>query len=303
MAGPTESRPTIGQFPPPTRTLVHLSDPHILGTGQRLYGSIDTLAALSATLDGIEASGLRPDALIFTGDLADTGDRDAYIRLRERVDPLAQQWDAAVIWVNGNHDEPGTFLDVMVDGTAAQLNRVIDVGGLRVIALSTALPDRHDGALGETQLAWLADILATPAPMGTVIAMHHPPIPSVIGMMSLLELRGQEAFADVIRGSDVRCILAGHLHYATHSSVVNIPVSVAAATCYTLDPLAAYPGARAQAGGRSWNLVTIHDDRVVHTTVPATTDTTLFEVDAQRVNGWIGLPPEVLRAAMESGTE
>jgi Icc protein len=87
--------------------------------------------------------------------------------------------------------------------------------------------------------------------------------------MAVLELRDQPALAAVLRGSDVRLILGGHLHYSTHSTFAGIPVSVTAATCYTLDL-----GADAERllsgvdGGQSFDFVHVYDDQVVTSTVP-----------------------------------
>ena len=74
--------------------------------------------------------------------------------------------------------------------------------------------------------------------------------------------------AAVLRGTDVRAIIAGHLHYATTSSFAGIPVSVAAASCYTVDPLGPGGWVRGQDGGQALNLVHVFADRIVHTAVP-----------------------------------
>jgi Icc protein len=86
--------------------------------------------------------------------------------------------------------------------------------------------------------------------------------------MGMLELLDQGRLAAVLRGTDVRGILGGHLHYSTHSTFAGIPVSVAAATCYTLDLTR---GDRLLSGvdfGQSVNLVHLYDDQVVHSIVP-----------------------------------
>ena len=63
------------------------------------------------------------------------------------------------------------------EGSAATQDRVHDVAGLRIVSLDTSVPGYHHGELTDDQLAWLADVLATPAPHGTLLALHHPPIP------------------------------------------------------------------------------------------------------------------------------
>jgi 3',5'-cyclic AMP phosphodiesterase CpdA len=86
--------------------------------------------------------------------------------------------------------------------------------------------------------------------------------------MAVLELRGQDRLAEVIRGTDVRAILAGHLHYATHGSLAGVPVSVAAATCYTMDLSAPLHTLSGIDGGQAINLVHVYSDQLVHSVVP-----------------------------------
>jgi hypothetical protein len=57
--------------------------------------------------------------------------------------------------------------------------------------LDTSVPGYHHGEISGRQLDWLADELATPAPDGTILALHHPPIPSVLDLAVTVELRGR----------------------------------------------------------------------------------------------------------------
>ena len=111
-------------------------------------------------------------------------------------------------------------------------------------------------------------MLSVPAPDGTILAMHHPPMPSILRLATTVELRGQSRLAEVIRGTDVRSILGGHLHYSSTSSFAGIPVSVASASCYTQDLNVPVGGTRARDGARAFNLVHVYPDIVVHSVVP-----------------------------------
>ena len=48
--------------------------------------------------------------------------------------------------------------------------------------------------------------------------------------MARLHLTAQERLEAVLRGTDLRAILGGHLHYATSSVFAGVPVHVAPAT-------------------------------------------------------------------------
>lgn len=260
----------FGQYPPARRTIVHLSDTHLLAGNPPLGGRYDTAANLRRTLDAVEALGIRPDAIVFTGDLTDLGEPEAYRALRETIEPVAARLDAPLVWVAGNHDERPAMRRELLDLSATEepLTGVHDLGGLRLVVLDTTVPGWHHGDVDEAQLAWLRGILATPAPLGTVLAMHHPPVPSHIPFFDILELRDQGRLADAIAGTDVRAILAGHLHYSTSGMFAGIPVSVAAATCYTMDLARPAVEVNGMDAGQSFHLVHVYDDTITHAVVP-----------------------------------
>ncbi|MEZ0363256.1 phosphodiesterase [Mycobacterium sp. pUA109] len=260
--------PRAAEHPRPDHVIAHLSDTHLIAGDGDLYGDVDAQARLSELLERLEGSRARPDALIFTGDLADTGQPDAYRALRELVEPLAARLGAELIWVMGNHDDRAALRQHLLREapSMAPMDRVHDIAGLRIVVLDTSVPGHHHGELSAQQLEWLATQLAEPAPFGTILAMHHPPVPSVQDLAALVELRDQAALAEVLDGTDVRAILAGHLHYSTAATFAGIPVSVASATCYTQDLLSA--GTRGRDGAQAFNLVHCYPDTVVHTVVP-----------------------------------
>jgi 3',5'-cyclic AMP phosphodiesterase CpdA len=260
--------------------VAHLSDPHLLAGGQRQYGVIDTEANLQLALDRLTRLQPAPQALVFTGDLADRAEPAAYRRLRELAEPAAEALGATVVWVMGNHDERAPYAEGLFGAASDEpQDRVHDVAGLRIVSLDTSVPGYHHGELSDAQLTWLSEELATPAEHGTLLALHHPPIP--IPMMraaEIIELADQHRLAEVITGSDVRGILGGHFHYSTYSTFAGVPVSVASATCYTSDPAPLERFVSGVDGHQAVTMMHLYDDRIVHTVVP--TD------DAPEVSGF-----------------
>jgi Icc protein len=270
------------EHPRPNHFLLHISDTHLLAGGGRLYGRVPSEQHLHRLFDEFEASGARPDAIVFTGDLADRGEPDAYRRLRAIVEPVADDLGAKLVWVMGNHDERRAFRAGLLDEPASDdpVDAVVDLDGLRIVTLDTTVPGHHHGAVSDEQLAWLRGVLSTPAPHGTILAMHHPPMPSVLDLAASVELRDQSALAATLVGTDVRSILAGHLHYSSTASVVGIPVSVASATCYTQDLNVPVGGTRGRDGARAFNLVHVYPTTVLHSVVPLGSFPALDWIDA-----------------------
>lgn len=272
MPEPQETEFVFGRHRPASHVIVHVSDPHFLAGGARLGGRYDVEANFARTLEAIVAVHPHPSAIVVTGDLADLGEPDAYRRLREAVAPVAAELGTVVVWVAGNHDERPALRQGLLDlaPTEDPVTGVWDLDGLRVVALDTSVPGWHHGDLDRTQLDWLAGVLADSAPHGTLLAMHHPPLPSHLPLFDILELRHQDELAEIVRGSDVRGILAGHLHYSSHGTFAGVPVSVASATCYTMN--VALPAAEVNGmdAAQAFQLVHVHPDTITHTVVPVT---------------------------------
>lgn len=270
------------EYPRPDHFILHISDTHLLAGGSKLYGQVDSETHLKQLFAELEASGGRPEAIVFTGDLADRGEPEAYERIRAIVDPAAARLGATVIWVMGNHDDREAFRAGLFNEVPTQrpVDRVYEINGLRIITLDTTVPGHHYGEVTGDQLDWLAEELSVPAPEGTILAMHHPPVPSMLDLAASVELREQAGLAEVLEGTDVRSILAGHLHYSSTATFAGIPVSVASATCYTQDLTVPIGGTRGRDGARAFNLVHVYPNTVLHSVVPLGSFPTLDYIDA-----------------------
>ncbi|MEO7349056.1 MAG: metallophosphoesterase [Terrimesophilobacter sp.] len=257
--------------------------PTVKDAGPLLFNRVSPEARLRRAVDRFESSGIAPQAIVFTGDISELGEAGSYSLLRTIIDPIAERLGATVIWVPGERDSRAAFRVELLGQLPSDdsIDRVTFLDGLRVITLDTSVPGSFYGHVEPEQLDWLAEELSAPAPYGTILAMHHPPIPSVIELDASVELRNQSALACVLSGSDVRTILAGHLHYSCTATFAGIPVSVASATCFTQDLTAPAGAQRLVDGAQSYNLVTVFDDTVMHTVVPVTESPVLSHVSAE----------------------
>lgn len=262
----------FGQHPAPRFAIAHLSDPHLLADGARKYDAVPADERLTAAIERLRKVDPLPQALVFTGDLADRGEPGAYARLRELVEPAAEAIGAQVIWTMGNHDDRTAYSSALFASPSDEpQDRVHDLGGLRIVAMDSTVPGYHHGELTRDQLAWLTEVLATPAEHGTILAMHHPPIPvPMLEAAAVIELDDQHRLAEVVRGSDVRAVIGGHFHYTSWSTFAGVPVSVASATCYAIDPA---PGADQRMvsgidGHQAFTMLHVYDDQVVQSVVP-----------------------------------
>jgi 3',5'-cyclic AMP phosphodiesterase CpdA len=208
-----------------------LDDPDgVLPDGIRPHDNLDR------ALEFVAAE-IQPDLYLLTGDLADGGDESCYRDLRDAIDAACSTSATTVTYLPGNHDRRAQFRRSLLDqeGTDGPINQVSWVGGLRVIALDSTVPGEGWGELSDESFDFLDDALSTSAPDGTVLALHHPPLPSPVTPAAELSLRRPDRLAEAIEGSDVRIVLAGHYHHELSGVLGSVPVWVSPASVYRCD--------------------------------------------------------------------
>jgi 3',5'-cyclic AMP phosphodiesterase CpdA len=257
----------MSREPAATHRIGHISDSHFTASGL-LHGRVRTGDTFAAALDALARSGVPVDAVVHTGDVADEGEVDAYRAARAVLDAAA----LGVLPVAGNHDDRAAMREHLLGlaPSTEPIDSVHDVRGLRLVLLDTSIPGRVEGGLDDGQLDRLRAVLAEPAEHGTVVALHHPPVPVEVTGLQRLHLTGQDRLAAVLAGTDVRAVLGGHLHYATTSVFAGVPVFVAPATAYTIALRAPRGGVAGLDGGRAVGVLTCYDDgRVGWSLLPA----------------------------------
>lgn len=216
--------------------ILHLSDTHFFGDDRRHYDVVDTEANLRAVLDRVQHVEAL-DLVAVTGDLSEDGSEESYRRLQAMVEGFAAQHGARTAYVMGNHDRRPAFRAVLGDGLdphasgepEAPVLSTTTLGGLRVVVLDTSVPRAGYGQLGREQLDALTAVLAEPAPAGTLVLLHHPPVAAQTDLLNALALQNPGELAEIVRGSDVRAVLAGHYHHPLIAQWAGVPVIVSAA--------------------------------------------------------------------------
>lgn len=227
------------------RSLLHLTDLHVAAEGEPRHGGPSPLRALALIMDELERSAVRPGAIVLSGDLADDAEPGAYARIRELLAPVAERLGAPLVVCAGNHDDRAALrasgLGATGDGAGDEpIDHVVRLpgpgGDLRVLVLDSTVPGLVRGELDDAQLAWAAEELATPASAGTVVILHHAPMPSPVGLDGT-RLRRPEALAGLLRGTDARIVLCGHSHHGSAGGGGGVPVWMGPALASVTDVL------------------------------------------------------------------
>ncbi|MGV4983243.1 metallophosphoesterase family protein [Streptomyces sp. NRAIS4] len=243
--------------------ILHLSDTHLDRAGGPDADGADGTAALRCML--ADVSHLRDlDAVVVTGDVADDGSREAYARAHDILGGYARERGASVFYTTGNHDERGAFAQVLgvghehpeavYEGAEDERAAASTVDGWRLVTLDSLVPGKGYGRLSRSQLDWLSEMVATPAPRGTVLAFHHPPVTLDVEVQQALGLRNAQELAAVIRGSDVQLILCGHFHLQLLGHLEQATVWVTPGVVSRVD-LTARPGTERAVHGPSASLI------------------------------------------------
>ncbi len=195
--------------------IAQISDLHIKADGKLAYGIVDTAEMLRECVASILRLDPLPNVVLVTGDMVDYGRKNEYDLLKELLAPLTMPMYVVV----GNHDERRGLRESFAGPGFEYLEQsdefvqyAVNLGGLRLITLDTAVPMEGRGKLCSRRMAWLDERLSeerTP----TVLAMHHPPFLTGIAHMDSIGLEGSAELEKIIsRHNHVERILCGHLH-------------------------------------------------------------------------------------------
>ena len=193
--------------------IAQISDTHVCAEGTRLYGRIDTNAGLARAIDAVNRLRPRPDLVLMTGDLAESGQPAQYAMLRK----LLARLEIPLRVLPGNHDSRENLRAAFADhgylGQGEFLHHAAELGPLTLIALDTQVPGEDGGTLCAERLAWLERELERSRGRPTLVAMHHPPVPIGVDWLDRSNCANAEGLAGVVsRHPQVERVLCGHLH-------------------------------------------------------------------------------------------
>lgn len=209
--------------------IAQLTDSHIRPAGALFADVVDTHAMLGRAVDTILALSPKPDVVIFTGDLTNDGEPEAYATLR----PILERLPMPVYAIPGNHDDREAMLALdgvaMVGADSAFRHYAVDLGDLRLVALDSNVPGKAHGALCAERKAWLEAELASSGNGPVLMMVHHPPAETGIGFMDRIPLLSDPVLEALIsqHAARIQRIVCGHIHRAIFYRWQNVPVSVA----------------------------------------------------------------------------
>jgi 3',5'-cyclic AMP phosphodiesterase CpdA len=188
-------------------------------------------ANLAEAIGRVLATEPRPDCIVITGDLADTGHPEEYAALRT----ILRRCPIPVHLMAGNHDDPGALIAKFGDtpflGHGVSPSYVVEYPEATVIVADSCVHGSPAGFLGPAQLAWIDQTLGARPELPAFVCLHHPPLPVGIPFLDGMILTDAADFADVIRRHPhVARVLAGHAHRDVSALFAGALLTVAPST-------------------------------------------------------------------------
>jgi 3',5'-cyclic AMP phosphodiesterase CpdA len=195
--------------------IAQLSDIHLDG------------AASLERLDGVLrwVAELRPDAVAVSGDLANNSYAANYTLLKGRLEAFG----VPVLVVPGNVDSREAMREVFGGPANGPLNRVVQVGDIRLVGLDVIVPGAAHGDATPV-LGWLEAELSSGGGPALIFLRQHP-FDCGMDQYETIDCRNKEGLAAVIeRAADkVLGISCGHLHRPMFARFAGVPATLAPA--------------------------------------------------------------------------
>jgi len=196
--------------------LIHVTDPHLLPPGEKLW-DLETTARLDACLTDVAEWHGDADFCVISGDLTDTGAPAAYQWLKARL----ADFPIKTFLMMGNHDDRDAFHAVNPQAPCDD-NGFIQHAHATEHGTFLFLDTLKGGGVSEGQYcaarrAWLVRALEQAGDQPVYIFMHHPPCDVGMPYMDRIKLEDADMFADTLKaGQDIRHIFFGHVHRAAY---------------------------------------------------------------------------------------
>ncbi len=216
--------------------ILQISDLHLRGDGRLSFRKVDTPACMRVMADYLHGLSCKPDAVVITGDLADSGDEHAYHMLYEALSDLPMP----VYAVPGNHDRRDRMRAILQGWVPEEspvpprICHCVDMGDLRLILLDSMEPGSHSGHCPEAMARWLDDRLQEAPAKPALIFMHHPPFLTGMGVMDE-PFEGAALLREVLERAPGARLCCGHMHRPIFTLWAGCPTLTAPSVSMQID--------------------------------------------------------------------
>lgn len=217
--------------------VAQLTDTHVVADPSLHELYIDNNERLRSAVASLNAETPKPELVLLTGDLTNTGADDEYDVLAELLADLT----IPALAIPGNHDTRDGIRTLFpsLDWTdGAHASCIIDADGpdgpIRFIGLDSTTPGQPGASFDDERRAWLTGAIDG-APGRVALALHHPPFLTGIQWMDDSGFVGLADLEAVLTDHPVERIMSGHIHRSITTTVAGIPAITCPSAIHHVD--------------------------------------------------------------------
>ncbi len=233
---------TAADTSPGVRSVLHITDLHLLESEEKRLLGVDTTKTLRAVLAA--ATGERqPAALLATGDIAHDPVVATY---RHCLELLGEFHAGPLLCLPGNHD----LLQPMVDANMPM--QPLELGAWRILPWDTHEDDGPSAVWDEATWQTLLSEIAR-ANGHQVVATHHPLVDVGCPWLDKDRLGNAPELVECLaEASSVKSVVFGHAHQTVEERHGDMAILGTPSTCFQFEPHSLEFGLDGSAPGYRW---------------------------------------------------
>ncbi len=221
-----------------TLRIVQLTDLHLFEHDQGWLDwhhdcrHVNTHATLNAVLAEMNRQERHVDAVVVTGDIAQSPTELTYQRVRAWLGELR----APVYCLPGNHDDAALMRQVLAGQGVTAPDHVV-LGRWLLVLLDSTVAGQSAGTLGQGRLDALETLLTGHADRNAVVFIHHPPVAVGSAWLDRIGLRdGSALLTRLKRHRHVKAVVFGHIHQGFDAQWQHLRLLGTPSTCVQFLP-------------------------------------------------------------------
>jgi len=216
--------------------LIHFTDTHLYGNPECMLKSISTHASCAAVLEMAHQAMPHADAVILGGDMSQDDSAASYKQLSKLLAP----WEQTPFMLSpGNHANMDMLNSTLIPALKgiSDFHDQLHLDHWHIISLNSHAPGQVAGTLSDEELQRLDVRLADAHSRHTLLAIHHPPVPTGSRWMDEIGLSNADEFWKIVdQHPHVRGILCGHIHQQLDVMRGKVRVLATPSTCIQFKP-------------------------------------------------------------------
>ncbi len=212
--------------------LLQITDTHLFADREKELLGIKTVQSYEAVIEHASKYSSECQAVLSTGDLSQDHSPQSYIDFTTRMKTL----NMPCYWLPGNHDLQSVMLPSLLEHGLAQTRQIISEHW-QIIMLDSQVEGLVYGELAAPQLDFLQQALTDYPQKHTLICLHHHVFPVGSKWLDQHILKNSQPFLSIIESfSNVRAVLAGHVHQSSETLHKGISFMTTPSTCVQFKP-------------------------------------------------------------------